>query len=168
MLSVVGVDATARLVRPDGTPLSSLSRLPSLGLPAVAVLAPVQLLRLDIAHQAAAAVWLGGIAMVALELRRLEPSEAQVVAERFSTVARWAVLVLVATGLVSTFRFVDSVSAIFDQQWLAVMVAHHQGAVAMAEAVATKGRNAEVEALAAQVIAAQQAEIAEMNGLLRT
>lgn len=56
----------------------------------------------------------------------------------------------------------------FDQQWLAMMVAHHQGALAMAEGVATKGRNAEVAALAAQVIAAQQAEITEMNGLLRT
>lgn len=201
MLSVVGVVATARLVRPGGTPLSSLSRLPSFGLATVAVLALVQLLQLagqirevpawaavgelgvaldttagqalavrcvvagaaalalsfggnraarqasgpvglavgvallstwsmagharsmrwpvlgvplDIAHQAAAAVWLGGIAVVALELRRLEPSEAQVVVERFSTVARWAVLVLVATGLVTTLRFVDSVSAIFD------------------------------------------------------
>ncbi|MGA0895251.1 MAG: DUF305 domain-containing protein [Ilumatobacteraceae bacterium] len=54
----------------------------------------------------------------------------------------------------------------FDQAWLEAMIAHHEGAIEMAEDAAERGANAEVRALAAVIIAAQQAEIAEMRELL--
>ena len=54
----------------------------------------------------------------------------------------------------------------FDRAWLEAMIAHHEGAIEMAEDAAERGANAEVRALAAVIIAAQQAEIAEMRALL--
>ena len=54
----------------------------------------------------------------------------------------------------------------FDTMWLEMMIEHHTGAVAMAEGVKDAGVNADVRALADQIIAAQQAEIDEMTGLL--
>ena len=54
----------------------------------------------------------------------------------------------------------------FDQMWLKMMIAHHEGAVAQSETVKAKGSNAGVLALADQIITAQQAEIAEMQALL--
>jgi uncharacterized protein (DUF305 family) len=54
----------------------------------------------------------------------------------------------------------------FDRAWLEMMILHHEGAVEMAEAVKADGANADVVALADQVIAAQTAEIATMNELL--
>jgi uncharacterized protein (DUF305 family) len=54
----------------------------------------------------------------------------------------------------------------FDQMWTEMMIAHHQGAISMAQTVQAEGSNPDVNALAAQVIAAQQAEIDEMNALL--
>jgi uncharacterized protein (DUF305 family) len=46
------------------------------------------------------------------------------------------------------------------------MIAHHEGAIEMAEDVLAEGSDPEVLELAQQIITAQQAEIAEMNGLL--
>ena len=40
----------------------------------------------------------------------------------------------------------------FDAAWLAMMIAHHQGAVSMAEDVKANGKQADVAALADQVI----------------
>ena len=54
----------------------------------------------------------------------------------------------------------------FDAMWLDMMIRHHQGAIAMAQTVKAAGSNADVLALADQVIAAQQAEITEMEALL--
>ncbi len=54
----------------------------------------------------------------------------------------------------------------FDSLWLDMMIRHHQGAIAMAQTVKASGSNADVLALADQVIAAQQAEITEMESLL--
>lgn len=54
----------------------------------------------------------------------------------------------------------------FDEMWLTMMIAHHEGAVTMSQAVGNDGTNADVDALAAQIISAQQGEIAEMNALL--
>jgi uncharacterized protein (DUF305 family) len=45
------------------------------------------------------------------------------------------------------------------------MVAHHEGAVAMAREVLGAGTNAEVRALASGVVATQEAEIEEMRGM---
>jgi uncharacterized protein (DUF305 family) len=54
----------------------------------------------------------------------------------------------------------------FDALWTKMMIQHHQGAIEMATTVMTDGKHTDVLALAGQVIAAQQGEIAEMTALL--
>ena len=54
----------------------------------------------------------------------------------------------------------------FDQMWLEMMIAHHDGAISQAQAVKANGSNPDVLALADRIIAAQQGEIAEMQALL--
>ena len=54
----------------------------------------------------------------------------------------------------------------FDTMWLEMMIRHHEGAISMAETVKASGSNADVLALAEQVITTQQAEIEEMQTLL--
>lgn len=54
----------------------------------------------------------------------------------------------------------------FDTMWMQMMIEHHEGAIAMAEDVKTAGENTDVALLADQIIAAQTAEIAEMQALL--
>lgn len=54
----------------------------------------------------------------------------------------------------------------FDQLWQEMMIAHHEGAIEMAETEQDAGRNAEAIDLAGQIISAQQAEIDEMNTML--
>jgi uncharacterized protein (DUF305 family) len=54
----------------------------------------------------------------------------------------------------------------FDATWLSMMIRHHDGAIAMAQTVKAAGSNADALALADQIIAAQQGEIAEMHTLL--
>lgn len=46
------------------------------------------------------------------------------------------------------------------------MIQHHEGAILMAQGVLVNGRNAEVRALAEDIVRAQQAEIDEMRDLL--
>lgn len=55
----------------------------------------------------------------------------------------------------------------FDRSWLDMMVKHHQGAVEMAKTELAQGSDAGAKALAQKIIEAQQAEIAEMQGLLK-
>lgn len=54
----------------------------------------------------------------------------------------------------------------FDTLWLQSMIAHHRGAVEMADAEVKAGRNPEMTGLARGIIAAQQAEINQMTKLL--
>ncbi|NUP27005.1 MAG: DUF305 domain-containing protein [Nocardia sp.] len=54
----------------------------------------------------------------------------------------------------------------FDRMWLTMMIAHHEGAVRMAETELAEGVNPDAQALARQVIDAQQAEIDRMRALL--
>jgi len=54
----------------------------------------------------------------------------------------------------------------FDERWLTLMIAHHEGAVAMAEEQIAEGDDPEVTALAESVVESQQAEITEMKDLL--
>ncbi|GAB2905918.1 DUF305 domain-containing protein [Rhodococcus aerolatus] len=54
----------------------------------------------------------------------------------------------------------------FDTTWLTMMVAHHTGAIEMANAELSAGTNPDTRQLATAIIAAQQAEIDTMNGLL--
>ncbi len=51
----------------------------------------------------------------------------------------------------------------FDDMWLQMMIEHHQGAIAMAEQVKGAAGDPQVAALADQIIAAQQQEIATMQ-----
>jgi uncharacterized protein (DUF305 family) len=54
----------------------------------------------------------------------------------------------------------------FDELFLTLMVEHHEGAVDMAETEKAKGRYAAAAAMADDIVAAQTAEIEEMNKLL--
>lgn len=54
----------------------------------------------------------------------------------------------------------------FDAAFLEGMIAHHEGAVKMAEAELADGENPEALALAEKIIADQQAEITEMQETL--
>ncbi|MFJ8961865.1 DUF305 domain-containing protein [Lentzea sp. NPDC102401] len=56
----------------------------------------------------------------------------------------------------------------FERTWLDMMIKHHQGAVEMAEVQQEKGSDAGAKQLAQDVIAAQQAEITEMQNLLKS
>ncbi|MFD4351919.1 DUF305 domain-containing protein [Nocardia sp. NPDC058518] len=54
----------------------------------------------------------------------------------------------------------------FDRQWLEMMIAHHEGAVAMAETELSGGVNPQSRQLATKIMADQEAEIATMRGML--
>ncbi|WP_260428719.1 DUF305 domain-containing protein [Micromonospora globispora] len=54
----------------------------------------------------------------------------------------------------------------FDRQFLTMMIAHHEGAITMAKDEVAKGVNADANALAQQIITAQQGEIDTMKKIL--
>ena len=54
----------------------------------------------------------------------------------------------------------------FDRMFLQMMTEHHTGAITMAQTELAQGQNPEAKALAQRIIADQQAEITEMQGLL--
>ncbi|MDX8143225.1 DUF305 domain-containing protein [Lentzea sp. BCCO 10_0061] len=58
--------------------------------------------------------------------------------------------------------------AAFDRAWMEMMIKHHQGAIDMAKTHLEKGSNADSKKLAQEIITAQQAEITEMQGLLKS
>lgn len=60
----------------------------------------------------------------------------------------------------------DAKGADFDQMWLTMMIAHHKGAIQMAETVKQQSQNPDVTALADAIISAQQNEISTMDQLL--
>ena len=64
----------------------------------------------------------------------------------------------------SDFVFMDGDT--FDQMWLESMIAHHEGAVEMANAEVRSGKNADAIKLAKGVSASQTDEIKEMKDLL--
>ncbi|MCX2946774.1 DUF305 domain-containing protein [Lentzea sp. NEAU-D7] len=64
-------------------------------------------------------------------------------------------------------RLNGATGAEFDRMWLDMMIKHHQGAVEMAEVEQEKGSSAEAKKLAQDIITAQQAEITEMQALLK-
>ncbi len=61
----------------------------------------------------------------------------------------------------------QATGAAFDKMWMEMMIKHHEGAVTMAKTHIEKGSNADSKKLAQGVITAQQAEITEMQGLLK-
>lgn len=54
----------------------------------------------------------------------------------------------------------------FDKQWLTMMIAHHRGAVEMAQQVLATTQNPEVKALAESIVTSQNAEIDEMEKMI--
>lgn len=54
----------------------------------------------------------------------------------------------------------------FDSAWLEAMIAHHEGAIQMAQDALENGSNPDVRALCEAIIAGQLAEIDEMRNLL--
>ena len=60
----------------------------------------------------------------------------------------------------------QATGAEFDSMWLQMMIAHHEGAVLMAEQVKAQPGNSDVTTLADQVITAQKQEIDTMKQLL--
>jgi len=54
----------------------------------------------------------------------------------------------------------------FDSAWLEVMIAHHEGAIQMAQDALEGGSNSDIQALCEAIISGQQAEIDEMRNLL--
>lgn len=55
----------------------------------------------------------------------------------------------------------------FDTLWLQSMIGHHQGAIEMARAELAKGENVDAKRLAQSIVDTQQAEIDQMNQMLR-
>lgn len=53
----------------------------------------------------------------------------------------------------------------FDAKWATAMIAHHEGAVSMANDVIADGTSPETKKLAEEIIAAQQAEIEELRAI---
>ncbi|MEU4807897.1 DUF305 domain-containing protein [Nocardia fluminea] len=54
----------------------------------------------------------------------------------------------------------------FDRQWLEMMIAHHEGAVEMAQTELNAGVNPQARQLATKIVADQEAEITTMRGML--
>ena len=74
--------------------------------------------------------------------------------------ARLASLALAALVLAACAR---GGAATFDQQFIDMMVPHHQGAVEMAKVAQQRAQRPEIKAMAADIIKSQDAEIAQMK-----
>lgn len=72
------------------------------------------------------------------------------------------------TGMMSESEMASlatSSGAAFDRTWVQLMLAHHRGAVVMAQVEQRDGQNPDAQALAGSIIAGQSAEIDEMTAL---
>ncbi len=56
----------------------------------------------------------------------------------------------------------------FDKLFLTLMTQHHQGAVSMAKAELSQGKNADARKLAQSIVTSQTKQIADMQTLLST
>ena len=54
----------------------------------------------------------------------------------------------------------------FDKQFITMMIAHHQGAITMAQEEVQQGSNVDAKALAQKIVTDQQAEITKMQAIL--
>lgn len=74
-----------------------------------------------------------------------------------------------ASGMMTTDdmnALMNATGGEFDRMWLQMMIAHHQGAIQMAEQVLAESSNPDVTALANAVVSGQTAEIDTMQKLL--
>lgn len=55
----------------------------------------------------------------------------------------------------------------FDREWITMMIAHHRGAVTMAQDELKSGENPEMREMAQSIIDSQQAEIVDMEQQLK-
>ena len=55
---------------------------------------------------------------------------------------------------------------VFDKEWMLAMIAHHEGAIEMAQTVEQSGKNLELQTLAKAIISGQQVEIDQMKSML--
>lgn len=72
-------------------------------------------------------------------------------------------------GMMTPAQMADleaSSGADFDRKWITMMIAHHEGAVAMAKVELAKGENPQLRTMAQHIIDSQQAEITEMRAHL--
>ena len=86
-------------------------------------------------------------------------------------ISRWT---LAALGLVALILGVSyalgmrptgsNTATAFDQQFIDMMVPHHQGAVAMAEIARQRGEHPEIKQMAEAILSSQSEEIAQMKG----
>ncbi|MGH8881686.1 MAG: DUF305 domain-containing protein, partial [Stackebrandtia sp.] len=63
-------------------------------------------------------------------------------------------------------KLADSSGAAFDELYVELMIAHHEGAVDMAEDERKDGKNTEAKKLAKTIIKTQSEEVDELNGIL--
>jgi uncharacterized protein (DUF305 family) len=63
-------------------------------------------------------------------------------------------------------KLAAATGAVFDKQFLTMMIVHHQGAITMAKQEGAVGGNADAKALAAKIVADQQAQITTMQTIL--
>jgi uncharacterized protein (DUF305 family) len=61
----------------------------------------------------------------------------------------------------------DAKGAAFDRKFAELMIAHHKGAIEMARTEQSQGSNPEAKALAKTIETAQQAEIEQMEKILK-
>ena len=73
---------------------------------------PVLGVVVDGAHHGAAAIWIGGLAVLAVGLRSMGADEVGPVMTRFSAAAPWLVGTLAATGVVAKLRLLDGPSSL--------------------------------------------------------
>jgi uncharacterized protein (DUF305 family) len=72
------------------------------------------------------------------------------------------------SGMMSTDELAEMgtlTGAAFDAAWAAAMIAHHEGAIELAEVVLADGKNTETLTLAQAIISAQESEIEILRSL---
>jgi uncharacterized protein (DUF305 family) len=71
-----------------------------------------------------------------------------------------------AMSAVDMAKLEAATGAVFDKQFLAMMITHHEGAITMAQDEVKDGSNTDAQALAQKIITDQQAEMATMRTIL--
>ncbi len=121
----------------------------------------------DVAHHGAAAAWIAGLAIVGwIVIPRSTPAVMVPAVRNFSRVAAISVAVLVATGLIQTWRLVGNPADLFDAahgRYLAVKIAVLAGMLLVANANRRRvdGRLDDTSTLAHQVGPLRRAIVAE-------